>query len=188
MEQENMVSLDLDIGSELHRQLVEYCERTGQTLEQGLSTILREKLGIAEDPVEEVGPQALADLDWQAMIPFARKINMGKVFNIYDIAIRMHSHHQFSSIKVPGFWHSAFAQWVRRHNEFRIIPAQNGNMFQRISAEEAPVPKARRKPKKSERYAAHDAATATGQGAAHGGRVETENVVQRRYAAGTNRQ
>jgi len=142
MEQDKKVLLKLDIGEDLHRALADHCERTGETVEQAISKILEQHLATTEDLYEKQAVP-LDSLEWTELVPVARTIKMGMMFSLYDLVIRLHSRNQFSSLKVPGYWHSVFAQWVRRHEEFRIIPAQNGNLFQRISDVEAPLPKGR---------------------------------------------
>ena len=131
--------LPVDIGPELHRELATYCEKNGLTMDQAVEQILREKME------QELGPHEREPTDprmlpWQTLIPFARKIALGRQFTVYDLIIRVHSHIGLSTVKVPGSWHSAFAMWVRRHVEFQIVRIPEGNAYVRVSDKEAPVP------------------------------------------------
>nr|DAF93469.1 MAG TPA: Ribbon-helix-helix domain [Myoviridae sp. ctshb19] len=146
MEQDNSVLLKLHIGEELHRQLIAHCDRLDISLEQAVRKILTKEMEAYEDLCEE--PVSLDNLEWTALIPYARKLRIGLQFNIYDLVIRLHSARGLTTTKIPGFWHSAFAKWARRNNEFKVIPAKNGNLFERISDVQAPLPKGRKKPTK----------------------------------------
>lgn len=146
MEDEKTVLLKLHIGEELHRQLIEHCDRIGESLERGVRKILTSEMEAYEDLCEE--PVSPDNLEWTALIPHARNLRIGLQFNIFDLVVRLHTARGLTTTKIPGFWHSAFAKWVRRHNEFKIIPAKNGNLFERISDEQAPLPKGRKKPTK----------------------------------------
>uniref|UniRef100_A0AB39CDA1 Uncharacterized protein n=1 Tax=Pseudomonas phage HRDY3 TaxID=3236930 RepID=A0AB39CDA1_9VIRU len=139
---EDSTILSVEVGSKLHREFAEYCERTGQTMDQAVAEILRDKLNQDTDTSER-DPVDPRSLPWQTLIPFARKINKGQKFTVYDLIIRVHSHIGLTTVKVPGAWHSAFAMWVRRHSEFKIERIPEGNAYVRVSDKYAPVPEAK---------------------------------------------
>jgi len=137
-------TLPLELGPELHRKLASYCEEHGLSLDQAVSQIVGDKLKKMEQaPDDQRAVVDIRTLPWQTMIPYARKIPQGMLFNVYDLAIRMHSKLNLSSLKLPGAWHSAFAMWVRRHSEFELVRVADGNSFRRNSDKEAPMPDVR---------------------------------------------
>lgn len=89
---------------------------------------------------EERAPVITSSLTWDVLVPYARRLKIGTRFNLYDLMIRLHSDKGLSSLKISSAWHSAFAQWVRRNNEFRCERSPRGNVYVRISETHAPIP------------------------------------------------
>jgi hypothetical protein len=133
------VNLSLDLDPRVVRSLHECAESSGRSLEQVVECILQQHLNVCCE--EERQPVDTASLTWDALVPYARKLKIGIRFNLYDLMIRLHSHKGLSSLKISSAWHSAFAQWVRDHNEFICERTAKGNLYTRISDTQAPLPK-----------------------------------------------
>lgn len=136
------VNLSLDLDPRVVRSLHECAESSGRSLEQVVECILRQHLNVCCE--EERQPVLTSSLTWDALIPYARRLQIGTRFNLYDLMIRMHSDKGLSSLKISSAWHSAFAQWVRRHNEFTCERSPKGNIYKRITDTQAPIPEVRK--------------------------------------------
>lgn len=131
-----MLSLDLEAG--VVKALHQCAETSGRSLTQIVECILRQHLDVCCD--EERQPVEVSTLTWDVLVPYARKLQIGTRFNLYDLMIRLHSDKGLSSLKISSAWHSAFAQWARLHNEFVCERTAKGNFYTRISVVPAPLP------------------------------------------------
>jgi hypothetical protein len=132
------VMLSLDLDPRVVKALHECSETSGRTLEQVVECILSQHLEICCK--EERQPVSVSSLTWDSLVPYARRLKIGTQFNLYDLMIRMHSDKGLSSLKISSAWHSAFAQWVRRNHEFVVERSPRGNLYTRVSEEQAPIP------------------------------------------------
>jgi hypothetical protein len=133
------VTLSLDLDVAVVKALHQCAETSGRSLDQVVACIVRQHLDICCE--EERQPVSVSSLTWDVLVPYARRLKIGTRFNLYDLMIRLHSDKGLSSLKISSAWHSAFAQWVRRNNEFSCERTSKGNMYQRISDKPAPMPK-----------------------------------------------
>lgn len=132
------VGLSLDLEPSVVKALHQCAETSGRSLKQVVECILRQHLDICCE--EERQPVAVSSLTWDVLIPYARRLKIGTRFNLYDLMLRLHSDKGLSSLKISSAWHSAFAQWVRRNNEFTCERSPRGNVYQRNTDREAPLP------------------------------------------------
>lgn len=132
------VMLSLDLEPSVIKALHQCAETSGRSLEQVVECIVRQHLDICCE--EERQPVITSSLTWDVLIPYARRLKIGTRFNLYDLMIRLHSDKGLSSLKISSAWHSAFAQWVRRNNEFTCERSPRGNVYIRNTDREAPLP------------------------------------------------
>lgn len=132
------VMLSLDLEPSVIKALHQCAETSGRSLEQVVACIVRQHLDICCE--EERQPVITSSLTWDVLIPYARRLKIGTRFNLYDLMIRLHSDKGLSSLKISSAWHSAFAQWVRRNNEFTCERSPRGNVYIRNTDREAPLP------------------------------------------------
>lgn len=136
------IMLSLDLDARVIKALHQCAETSGRTLTQVVECILTNHLDICCD--EERQPVSVSSLTWDVLVPYARRLQIGTRFNLYDLMIRLHSDKGLSSLKISSAWHSAFAQWVRRNNEFICERSPKGNVYKRISDKQAPIPAVRK--------------------------------------------
>lgn len=132
------VMLSLDLEPHVVTALQNCADTSGRSMTQIVECILRQHMDVCCD--EERQPVSVSSLTWDSLVPYARKLKIGMRFNLYDLMIRLHSDKGLSSLKISSAWHSAFAQWVRRNNEFVCERSPRGNLYHRVSDSPAPLP------------------------------------------------
>jgi hypothetical protein len=132
------VKLSMDLEPRVVEALQQCASTSGRNLAQVVECILRQHMDVCCE--EERQPVLVSSLTWDVLIIYARRLKIGTRFNLYDLMIRLHSDMGLASLKISSAWHSAFAQWVRRNNEFTCERTPRGNVYVRNTDREAPLP------------------------------------------------